>query len=75
MYIWRFKVFSHIQVFVESGFVISKIYCVLYPKFTVIQAIPVFVAFHKCVVLKNWRIMLRLYLSSKTISHMFKLTL
>ena len=49
--------FSHIQVFVESGFVISKIYCVLNPKYTVIQAILVFVAFHKCVVLKIWRIM------------------
>ena len=58
--------FSHIQVFVESEFGISKIYCVLYPKFTVIQAIPVFVAFHKCVVLKTWRI-LCMYFSSKTI--------
>ena len=53
MYIWRFKVLSHIQVFVESEFVIIKMNCVLYPKYTVIQAIPVFVAFHKCVVLKK----------------------
>ena len=66
--------FSHIQVFVESGFVISKIYCLLYPKYTVIQAILVFVAFHKCVVLKTWR-MIFMYLSSKTISQMDKLTL
>ena len=66
--------FSHIQVFVESEFVIIKMNCVLYPKFTVIQAIPVFVAFHKCVVLKTWR-MLFMYLSSKTISQMDKLTL
>jgi len=50
MYIWRFNVLSHIQVFVELEFGISKIYCLLYPKYTVIQAIPVFVAFHKCVV-------------------------
>ena len=50
MYIWRFNVLSHIQVFVELEFGISKIYCLLYPKYTVIQAIPVCVAFHKCVV-------------------------